>query len=158
MTTYFCYILGATLDMIESSAPYSNMKPYLSVSMWIYTPGMSNVATSWTSCALTTSIMNTDSVVTVDKPAPSLLLSPTFFYHKRIHVPLCFHYDFLLGTLVIPLLPIFVASTGEKVSRILNCDSYLVTYSSPCYLNLLKTVFSTYFFMMMCSMWLSLLY
>ena len=67
--TYLRYKLGANFTMISDSDPFSNMIISLSISVFIYTPEVSNASTLLPSCAYTATVMITGSVETISGTA-----------------------------------------------------------------------------------------
>ena len=142
MIIYFWYILGATFTMSSSSDPYRNMITYLSVSMWIYSPGMSNVSTSQPSCVYTHSVMKTYSVETVGESESYFFIVFSCFLPSTRERPFMYPFQFSFRNInystasALGFLVSLVASTGAKVSRMCSCVSYFVNAASPYSLDL----------------------
>ena len=143
---YFWYILGANFTMISAISPSRNMLAPSSVSMWIYAPGISNVATSRPSCASTDLVMNTDSVATVGE-ATSYLFIVSICFIKSAHAHtfmylLRFYFRNIINatTSALWFFVSFAVSTEAKVYMKFICVSYFMTYSLPHSLNFIKPV------------------
>ena len=152
------YILGDVITMIYESDPSLNIITSLSDSVCDYSPSMSNMATSQTSCASTPAFVNTEFEATVGKSASYLFIIYHIFPRLYMNISLCIHCISPLGKLVMLPPPIvfksLVASTGERVSTVYSCVSSFVTSHLTCSLNFLISIFSTYCVMMMWIMWL----
>ena len=162
MMEYFSYILVATFYMRSDSAPFSIMSTSLSIYMWRYASGMSNVATSQPSCAYTVAVMNTDYVETLDEAGSSFFIVSRFFLPSAYVHPFMSKFWFPFRNIngvtasALCFLVSLDVSTGAKFSKAGSCFSSFVVDVSPRSLDLFSPVFSAYWVMMMWSMWFSL--
>ena len=105
----------------------------------------------------TATVMNTDSVASLEKAVSYLLTPPCCFLPYTHAHPIMSPLRFPFGNINDPTASacFFVSlseSTGGKFSSIFSCIISFMNAASSCYLNFINPIFSAYYVMMMWSM------